>query len=211
MRDNVSSEKNTSQIRRSQGKRLLEFREHIGVSQKEFAEKLGIPTYKPISNMERGITEIKPELAKLIQYEFGCSQDWLMTGKGSMVFESTRSMSDREPRPSSRRTVSYADKLVDSVAGERRELAVAESREGYAMLDRIYSSGDQMMVQAINVSLSALNEALGYKELAKQVLDAQHHIQQDIRRLQADISKLKAENELLRMQLGGKNKDVVGG
>ena len=69
-------------------KRIRELRKHLGLTQKEFADRLGI---KPsaIANYEGGNVPIDAVIS-LICREFSVSEKWLRTGEGKMTVSSTR-------------------------------------------------------------------------------------------------------------------------
>lgn len=69
--------------------RIKELRQSLGMTQAEFAGKLGI---KPaaISNYEIGRNEPIDAVVSLICREFGVSETWLRTGDGEMFVPRTR-------------------------------------------------------------------------------------------------------------------------
>jgi transcriptional regulator with XRE-family HTH domain len=65
------------------GSRLKQVRQDLGLTQKDFAEKLGFKWYK-IKDMESGKQNITYDIAKLIEKIFSINHDWLLTGEGEM-------------------------------------------------------------------------------------------------------------------------------
>ena len=65
------------------GKRLRMIRTQLGITQKEFGQKLGLAWYQ-VKNMELGTANISPSMAKLVYYETGYNTDWLLKGEGEM-------------------------------------------------------------------------------------------------------------------------------
>lgn len=63
--------------------RLRELRKTTGLSQTDFAEKLGCGR-GTIKNLEEGKTGISPTFADLICRIYGCNVIWLETGDGEM-------------------------------------------------------------------------------------------------------------------------------
>lgn len=63
--------------------RLRELRKTTGLSQTDFAEKLGCGR-GTIKNLEEGKTDISPTFADLICRIYGCNVIWLETGDGEM-------------------------------------------------------------------------------------------------------------------------------
>jgi len=70
----------------SQSERLKQFRKSKKLSQKEFAEVIGV--YQPnLSKYESGNKNITNDmLYKLYTYEPDLNLDWLLTGRGSMFY-----------------------------------------------------------------------------------------------------------------------------
>ena len=65
------------------GERLKQFRQKLGLTQKELAEKLGFKWYK-IKDMESNKQKITYEIAKELEKLFSINPDWLLTGEGEM-------------------------------------------------------------------------------------------------------------------------------
>jgi transcriptional regulator with XRE-family HTH domain len=68
---------------RELGKRLIELRTALGLTQEEFAQKIRVSTGY-ITSLERSRRELNPRLIKLISDSFGTNEQWLQTGKGMM-------------------------------------------------------------------------------------------------------------------------------
>ena len=60
---------------------VREVRRRHGLTQIEFAERLGVPQ-KKISDVERGRTAPNPEFLLAVRNAMGVTIDWLLTGKG---------------------------------------------------------------------------------------------------------------------------------
>lgn len=69
--------------------RLRELRKTTGLSQTDFAEKLGCGR-GTIKNLEEGKTDISPTFADLVCRIYGCNVIWLETGDGEMFQTPTR-------------------------------------------------------------------------------------------------------------------------
>jgi repressor LexA len=65
------------------GRRIKQLRQTLGLTQTEFASKIGI-TYKMLGLYERGKYEPSEKVLKLISSTFGISYEWLKTGQGEM-------------------------------------------------------------------------------------------------------------------------------
>lgn len=70
---------------------MKEVRKENGLSQEEFAHKLGFDTRGAIANIELGRTEASDKLLSLISNLFGVREAWLRTGDGEMFVQDTRS------------------------------------------------------------------------------------------------------------------------
>lgn len=79
--------------------RIKQLRLAVGLSQDEFARRMGFETRGAITNLEKGKTEPKPQFINRLVKEFGVSLEWLETGEGEMF----------QPK-------SAADELTDYVA-----------------------------------------------------------------------------------------------
>lgn len=73
------------------GERVKEVRKENGLSQEEFAHKLGFDTRGAIANIELERTEASDKLLSLISNLFGVREEWLRTGEGEMMAADARS------------------------------------------------------------------------------------------------------------------------
>lgn len=71
------------------GERFKQLRKKLGLSQIEFAKRLGL-TRGAISNIEAGKVQPKPLLIDLICSTFGANKEWLVNGTGQMLAERSR-------------------------------------------------------------------------------------------------------------------------
>jgi transcriptional regulator with XRE-family HTH domain len=69
------------------GERLKKARKSLGLSQGEFARRLGYLGYQSIRYLESGRKKFRPHIAKLIQCEFGINEQWLLDDEGDMLIE----------------------------------------------------------------------------------------------------------------------------
>lgn len=65
-------------------KRLKELRTHLGLSQKNFAERVGI-TDSGLSNLESGKRNLTEQMIISICREFNVNRAWLVEGVGDML------------------------------------------------------------------------------------------------------------------------------
>jgi repressor LexA len=82
--------KNSLPVKREEGKflmgageRIKRLRQSLGLTQKEFASRIGI-TYEMLGLYERGRYSPPEKVLKLISSTFGVSYEWLKTGQGEM-------------------------------------------------------------------------------------------------------------------------------
>ena len=71
------------------GERFKQLRKKLGLSQIEFAKRLGL-TRGAISNIEAGKVQPKPLLIDLICSTFRVNKEWLFSGTGQMLAERSR-------------------------------------------------------------------------------------------------------------------------
>jgi transcriptional regulator with XRE-family HTH domain len=69
--------------------RLKELRKKLGLTQQEFAERLGIKR-NAVTNYEVGRNAPADMVVSLICREFGVNEEWLRTGEGPQFIEITR-------------------------------------------------------------------------------------------------------------------------
>ena len=71
------------------GERFKRLRKKLGLSQIEFAKRLGL-TRGAISNIEAGKVQPKPLLIDLICSTFRANKEWLVSGTGQMLADRSR-------------------------------------------------------------------------------------------------------------------------
>ena len=64
-------------------KRLRELRNKLGLSQKEFGERIGI-TQSHVASLESGRRDLSDRNIQFISEIWGVNGDWIRTGKGEM-------------------------------------------------------------------------------------------------------------------------------
>lgn len=104
--------------------RLKTLRKEEGLTQKEFAEQLGID--QPLVAMwEKGTRPIPAAQIKLICHEYGVRREWLQDGEGEMY----------KPEPS------YDDLLIDNTIAAFEELSPVKQQAALAVLKRTIERG----------------------------------------------------------------------
>lgn len=67
------------------GNRFKQIRKSLNMTQKEFAESLGV-TQTTISGIEKNVANSSLTLAKLISLKYNINEDWLLNGTGKMNY-----------------------------------------------------------------------------------------------------------------------------
>lgn len=121
----------------TQGERIKDVRNSLGLTLEKFGEKLGV-TKTAISRLEKGERSLTEQMTKSICREFSVDYMWLTTGEGEMFVESDDDFFERidrimagenESRKNMIKTLLYAsdddieafDRLVDYYISLRAE------------------------------------------------------------------------------------------
>ena len=121
----------------TQGERIKDVRNSLGLTLEKFGEKLGV-TKTAISRIEKGERSLTEQMTKSICREFSVDYMWLTTGEGEMFVESDDDFFERidrimagenESRKNMIKTLLYAsdddieafDRLVDYYISLRAE------------------------------------------------------------------------------------------
>lgn len=70
-------------------KRIRELRKTLNLSQKEFADRIGLKQ-NTISYMEKDGSTVTEQNIKTICSQFSVNENWLRTGSGKMLLESEK-------------------------------------------------------------------------------------------------------------------------
>ena len=82
--DKIEDNRITCEVSRViNGERVRAVRKQLGLSQTEFAARMGM-TQGYVTNIERNIREVNSRLAKLICDTYSVSETWLASGEGDM-------------------------------------------------------------------------------------------------------------------------------
>ena len=81
----------------TQGERIKDVRNSLGLTLEKFGEKLGV-TKTAISRLEKGERSLTEQMTKSICREFGVDYMWLTTGEGEMFVETDDDFSERIDR-----------------------------------------------------------------------------------------------------------------
>ena len=81
----------------TQGERIKEVRNSLGLTLEKFGDRLGV-TKVAISNIEKGNRNLTEQMTKSICREFGVDYMWLTTGEGEMFVETDDDFFERIDR-----------------------------------------------------------------------------------------------------------------
>ena len=81
----------------TQGERIKDVRNSLGLTLEKFGEKLGV-TKTAISRLEKGERSLTEQMTKSICREFGVDYMWLTTGEGEMFVETDDDFFERIDR-----------------------------------------------------------------------------------------------------------------
>ena len=81
----------------TQGERIKDVRNSLGLTLEKFGEKLGV-TKTAISRLEKGERSLTEQMTKSICREFSVDYMWLTTGEGEMFVESDDDFFERIDR-----------------------------------------------------------------------------------------------------------------
>jgi transcriptional regulator with XRE-family HTH domain len=73
-------------MKRDLGARLTELRATLGLTQKDFAEKIRVAK-SYISSLEKSQRKVNVRLIKLVADTFGVNEEWLQSGTGGMFVQ----------------------------------------------------------------------------------------------------------------------------
>ena len=77
------TQKSAKSRKKRMNERIKEVREHLGLTQKELAGKLGI-AFRSLQNYESTSRKIPSDMIKELYTQFSVNPVWLLTGEGSM-------------------------------------------------------------------------------------------------------------------------------
>lgn len=140
----------------TQGERIKDVRNSLGLTLEKFGEKLGV-TKTAISRIEKGERSLTEQMTKSICREFSVDYMWLTTGEGEMFVESDDDFFERidrimagenESRKNMIKTLLYAsdadieafDRLVDYYISLRADNKKDCQSRGCTDIKRIYIS-----------------------------------------------------------------------
>jgi len=138
--------------------RLKELRYKLGLSQKEFAEKVGIH-YMTLSKYESGKYHPSLRFLKKVEEVFNVNPQWLLEGRGDMFLP-------KDKPTEARRVEAFGLKgaTLDFLAEELAEKVVAE-----ALFERGYTSTSSINLYSELVSLAKEKVKAHYQSLKAEI------------------------------------------
>ena len=178
--------------------RVKKIRAHLGHSQKSMAEALGITTRTWQVWEEGGNVPGGKHIESLVR--LGFDANWILTGEGHMRLGEAAPASPEQSAPaqpgSNLQTVAHA--AFDA-------LGVVE---GMGLLTKIYSSGDQVFIRAINANLMAFGDAIENRARAETTINAIREMREQMNvmrgeqvELKGQLASLRDENQELQRKL----------
>ncbi len=164
--------------------KLKKAREHLEKGQKEMASLVG-SGHRSWQGYEQGTSIPGGKVFKSLA-NLGFNTNWFFSDDNDVPMM----LSDESPSTSA---PPQNNNTIPTMPGDSLGMA-----EGMTILGRIYGSGDQVFVRAINANLHAFNEALDNKAQAKQAIDQIQAMETRMIRLEARLTKLETENKQLR-------------
>lgn len=95
--------------------RIKMLRNHFNLSQGDFATKVD-GSYTSISRIENGLTEPRGKTLMKIIENTGISREWLLHGKGDMIFTQSVRVDEEEKK------ASWSEKAFDSIKKQNEHL-----------------------------------------------------------------------------------------
>jgi len=164
--------------------------------QADFGVKFGL-SRNTVMRYESGARDPDAGLILALCQEYNINAHWLITGEGPKHLGGSDSIpADQQ---------SQDNRTVMTMPGDSLGMA-----EGMTILGRIYGSGDQVFIRAINANLHAFNEALDNKAQAQQAINQLNAMEKRMAVLEKRLTKLEEENEVLRKGPPGHKQQAEG-
>lgn len=187
-------------------------REYLGKSQKEMASAVG-SAYRSWQGYEQGTSTPGGKIFVSLA-EIGFNINWILTGEGKMMIDA----SHRSAHVDMARDVL----LGDPEAAARREARVKEFLKakaiendapysvkdidlaaGMQLLGKIYSSGDQVLIRAINANLQAFGAAIDDRARAEKAVQVMQDMEKRIKTLEEKSKNCSGGGDLGPKQVEG--------
>lgn len=171
--------------------RVKNIRAHLGYSQKAMSEALGINTRTWQIWEEGGSVPGGNHLESLVR--LGFDANWILTGEGQMR------RGDAAQQQSATTAQASTEAPIQTAAHAAFDaLGVVE---GMGLLTKIYSSGDQVFIRAINANLMAFGDAIENRAKAETTINAIREMREQMNMMQGDLATLRQENQELQRKL----------
>lgn len=143
------------------GERLRFIREKLGLSQKEFAAKLGFASYKAIGKFEKGERMPNAEALVFLTNLGPYNLHWLITGKPSPDGESWRESYVELYRNYSSDGSLWIDRLNGEIADLKKEnLGLSEKKSRGEKIDEVKLSMNNELIRIKQILLDRIKDHL---------------------------------------------------
>ncbi|GEM_PF-1438299 len=179
--------------------------------QVDFATKIDAPK-NTVGRWERG--EQVPghdDLCNILDAFADIEPLWLLLGEGPM----RRKETVPAPMPSAAPSVPIAAATeIPLQAAAHAHFDALGAVEGMGLLTKIYTSGDQVFIRAINANLLAFSDAIENRARAENTFNAIKEMREQMDEMKGEINELRQENLALQRRLQDKGdqdkKQAVG-
>lgn len=120
----------------------------------------------------------------------GFDANWILTGEGPMHRKETTSP-----------PVSQAGEETPLQVAAHAHFDALNAVEGMGLLTKIYTSGDQVFIRAINANLLAFSDAIENRARAETTINAIREMREQMNVMQGDLATLRQENQELQRKL----------
>ena len=171
------------------GNKLKIAREHLGKSQKEMAALSGIG-YRSWQGYEQGTNTPGGKVFEILT-ALGFNVSWFFNDNVQMMLDDSSGLQQIDK--STNLLFQQDNELVPPMPSDNLGMA-----EGMTILGRIYGSGDQVFIRAINANLHAFNAALDNKSKAEEAVERLREMENRMSKLEQRLTSLEEENKKLK-------------
>jgi transcriptional regulator with XRE-family HTH domain len=120
---------NKNNIEKTANSRIKEVRKYFKLTQADFANKVGLAHSQRIIEMEKNIKPVSHSVITKLVDEFGVNMDWLLRGKGSMIWDEEKAdlqnIIKEEDTPS---VISDKEMLMDELKKIKESIKALEAK-----------------------------------------------------------------------------------
>lgn len=168
--------------------RLKIVRESLGNTQEEMAVNVGV-SKRAWQTYEEGISTPGGKVFAALT-RLGFNSNWALTGEGPMKIEDQPLVVTQTAEPAGKDTNRAPDGDIDLAAGLQ-------------LLGKIYSSGDQVLIRAINSNLRAFGDAIDDKSRANKAIALMGQMEKRVAALEKKLAAKDDPGDLEDQRIGG--------